>query len=142
MAATIRTKRIYDPVESDDGTRILVDGIWPRGVRKDDAHVSRWLRDVAPSKTLRQWFGHDPQRWEEFRQRYRGELAGVPEHLRELMTLARQGPLTLVFAARDREHNQAVVLREVLLEELAVEDEPNEPSSPVCYAHRFPDARR
>ncbi len=141
MTATIRTKRIYDPVDPDDGTRILVDGIWPRGVRKEDARISRWLREVAPSKALRQWFGHDPQRWEAFRQRYRSELAAVPECLRELMTIARQGPLTLVFAARDREHNQAVVLQEVLLEELAVEDEPNESSSPVCYSHQFPDSQ-
>lgn len=139
MSAGIALKRVRDPVEEGDGTRVLVDRVWPRGVRKVDAAVDRWLKEVAPSTELRKWFGHDPERWGEFRRRYRQELAEVPEALRELMVLCRRGPVTLLFGARDREHNQAVVLREVLHEELAAEDEPREPSSPVCYADQFPE---
>ncbi|UEX79716.1 DUF488 domain-containing protein [Spiribacter halobius] len=138
MSADILLKRVRDPVEEGDGTRVLVDRVWPRGVRKADAAVDRWLKEVAPSTELRKWFGHDPERWAEFRRRYRRELADVPEALRELMALCRRGPVTLLFGARDREHNQAVVLREVLREELAAEDEPREPASPVCYADQFP----
>jgi len=141
MTTAIRVKRIHDPAEPGDGARVLVDRVWPRGVRKADAAVDRWLRDVAPSTELRKWFGHDRERFETFRQRYRDELATVPEALRELMALARKGPLTLLFGARDREHNQAVVLREVLQEELAEENAPNEPASPVCYAGRCSDPR-
>lgn len=136
MRADIRIKRVHDPAAPEDGTRVLVDRVWPRGVRKADAVVDHWLRAVAPSTELRKWFGHDAERFETFRQCYRDELATVPEALRELMAMARQGPLTLLFGARDREHNQAVVLREVLQEELAEEDAPNEPASPVCYAGR------
>lgn len=134
MAADIiRTKRIYDPVAADDGTRILVDGVWPRGMRKTNAQVDHWYKGIAPSKQLRQWFGHDPGRWREFREAYRHELADKPELLRELMDVCREGPVTLVYAASDRQHNQAVVLREVLLQELAHEELANEAASPVCY---------
>lgn len=114
----IRLKRIYDPAGPADGTRILVDGLWPRGVKKADAAVDDWLRDVAPGKALRQWFGHDPRRWHAFAVSYREELADKPEALRKLLDAARSGPLTLVFAARDRDHNHAVVLRDVLRERL------------------------
>jgi len=138
MAERIALKRIHDPAEPGDGSRVLVDRVWPRGVRKADAAVDHWSREVAPSTELRQWFGHDPERWPEFRRRYRSELAQAPEALRELMALCRSGPVTLLFGARDREHNQAVVLREVLREELAEADAPREPASPVCYADQFP----
>lgn len=134
MTERIALKRIHDPAGPADGTRVLVDRIWPRGVRKADAALDHWYREVAPSTELRKWFGHDPERWPEFRRRYRSELAQAPEALRALMALCRRGPVTLLFGARDREHNQAVVLREVLLEELAEEDAPRPPSSPVCYA--------
>lgn len=115
----IRLKRVYDPAEEGDGQRILVDRLWPRGVRKDDARIDMWLREVAPTPTLRKWFGHDPSRWEEFSQRYRAEFAEGPDVLAPLMAAARSGRVTLLFAARAREHNHAVVLREVLLEKLA-----------------------
>jgi uncharacterized protein YeaO (DUF488 family) len=107
-------KYVRDPVSPDDGERILVDRLWPRGVPKERAHLSEWRRDLAPSSELRQWFGHDPARWNEFRRRYRHELV---EHvgldaLRELRDRARRERITLVFGASDREHNDAVALLE------------------------------
>jgi len=110
----VNLKRAYEPPSSRDGTRILVDRLWPRGVKKAKAHIDLWLRDVAPSAALRQWFGHDPARWSEFRRRYRGELKRQPEALAQLRALARQGRITLVFGARDERRNQAVVLKSVL----------------------------
>ncbi|HUK59337.1 MAG TPA: DUF488 domain-containing protein [Stellaceae bacterium] len=110
----IRLKRAYEPASADDGTRILVDRLWPRGVRKADAAIDRWLKDLAPSHELRKWFGHDPERWQEFARRYRTELAHHAELLSELRALARTGPVTLVYAARDEAHNDAAVLRETL----------------------------
>ena len=111
----MRVKRVYEPAARADGFRVLVDRVWPRGVSKSTAAIDQWMKDVAPSTGLRQWFGHDPERWTEFRHRYRAELARRPELLKELRTLARKGPLTLVYAARDERHNQAVVLRERLI---------------------------
>ena len=110
----VRLKRAYLPPSPDDGVRILVDRLWPRGVRKSEAAVDRWLKEVAPSTELRRWFGHDPNHWEEFRRRYGGELSRNAELLDELRTIARQGRITLVYAARDELHNEAVVLRDVL----------------------------
>lgn len=112
----IRIKRVYDPRVPDDGVRILVDRIWPRGLTKEAAHVTKWMREIGPSNELRRFFGHDPQRWEEFQKRYRAELArtGMRPMLEELTWAARRGRLTLVYSAKDREHNQAVVLKEVL----------------------------
>lgn len=133
MSDEVHLKRIQQPPAGDDGMRILVDRLWPRGVRKADARLDRWMRELAPSTELRKWFGHEPERWEEFRCRYRDELAAVPNALAELLDLCRRGRVTLLFAARDTGHNQAVVLREVLLAELAAERAPNEPASPVCY---------
>lgn len=95
--------------------RILVDRLWPRGVARSDAAIDLWAKDVAPSTALRKWFGHDPSRWPEFRRRYTAELRGHPNKLAELRTRARRGSVTLVFAARDERHNDAVVLRAVLL---------------------------
>jgi uncharacterized protein YeaO (DUF488 family) len=111
----IRVKRAYDPPSRADGTRVLVDRLWPRGLKKSDAAIALWMKEIAPSTGLRQWFGHDPSRWNEFRRRYRAELKKQPELLSELRSLARKGPLTLVYSARDEEHNQAVALRENLL---------------------------
>lgn len=139
MAHSIELKRIHDDAEDRDGTRILVDRIWPRGIRKADAAIDYWPKDLAPSTDLRKWFGHDPQKWAQFRASYRQELTRVPEALSEVLDHARQGPITLVFGARDREHNQAVVLREVLYEEFAAEENPTENASPVCYAGDFPE---
>jgi uncharacterized protein YeaO (DUF488 family) len=111
----IRLKRVYDPPSADDGMRVLVDRLWPRGLRKSEAAIDRWMQTVAPSTALRQWFGHDVARWAEFQRRYRDELRNHAAELDELRHLARQGPLTLLFAAHDPEHNNAAVLRELLL---------------------------
>ena len=110
----IRLKRAYEPPAPEDGRRILVDRLWPRGLRKADAAIDCWLKDIAPSTELRLWFGHDPARWEEFRRRYRAELSAHPDPLNELRTMALEGRLTLVYSARDELHNDAVVLRDVL----------------------------
>jgi uncharacterized protein YeaO (DUF488 family) len=111
----IRIKRAYEPPSSADGTRVLVDRLWPRGLKKANAHVAQWVKEVAPSSELRKWFGHDPARWEEFRRRYEAELADKRDLLGELRELAKNGPLTLVYSAHDEAHNQAVVLRDRLL---------------------------
>jgi len=110
----VRLKRAYDPPSRADGTRVLVDRLWPRGLRKADAAVDHWLKDVAPSHELRRWFGHDPERWAEFRRRYKVELARNTDAVAELRLLVRRGPLTLLYSARDEAHNQAVVLEELL----------------------------
>ena len=120
MAATaaqldIKLKRAYEPHSASDGTRVLIDRLWPRGVTKKAAAIDHWFRDLAPSTELRQWFGHDVNRWNEFRRRYTTELKHHGEQVDELRRLARKGPVTLVFGARDEEHNDAVVLRHVLL---------------------------
>ncbi len=114
-AANVKLKRAYEPPAPSDGKRILIDRLWPRGVKKIDAAIDEWMKGIAPSATLRKWFGHDPARWPEFRRRYLKELQGHPEELVRLRALARQGPITLVFAAHDEAHNDAVVLRELLL---------------------------
>lgn len=111
----VSIKRAYEPPAPRDGTRILVDRLWPRGVTKSNAHIAQWMKEIAPSNELRKWFGHDPERWEEFRRRYRAELAQKRELMTELRMLARKGRLTLVYSAHDEAHNQAVVLREALL---------------------------
>jgi uncharacterized protein YeaO (DUF488 family) len=113
----IRLKRAYEPVAPDDGTRVLIDRLWPRGVTKADAAIDQWVKDIAPSTALRKWFGHDPARWEEFRRRYAAEVHQNPEQLSRLSALARKGPITLVFSAHDELHNDAVALRDFLLEE-------------------------
>ena len=115
----IRLKRAYEPAASDDGKRFLVDRVWPRGVTKDELQIDEWLRDVAPSTELRKWFGHDPTRWNEFQRRYRQELAPHQDALAPLLEAARRGNVTLVYGARDEQHNQAVALKHVLDEQLA-----------------------
>jgi uncharacterized protein YeaO (DUF488 family) len=114
-AATIGLKRAYERPASADGTRILVDRLWPRGVSKADAAIDRWVKEIAPSTTLRKWFGHDPARWPEFRRRYAAELRNHPDELRSLRTEARRGLITLVYSAHDEAHNDAIVLRSILL---------------------------
>ncbi len=113
-AANLKLKRAYDPPAAGDGKRILIDRLWPRGVKKADAAIDEWMKEIAPSAALRKWFGHDPARWPEFHRRYRKELDRHSEQLDRLRALARQGPVTLVYAARDEAHNDAVVLKEVL----------------------------
>jgi uncharacterized protein YeaO (DUF488 family) len=110
----VRLKRAYEPAAATDGSRVLIDRIWPRGVSREEAHLDEWARELAPSGELRRWFSHDPDRFAEFRRRYRAELAAQEAKLRELRRRARQGTLTLVYAARDTEHNDAVVLAELL----------------------------
>ena len=110
----IRVKRAYLPSAAEDGVRVLVDRLWPRGVSKSDAAIDQWMKDLAPSNELRRWFGHDPSRWDEFRQRYEAELSQRADLLDKLRALAQEEPLTLVFGARDELHNQAVVLRDIL----------------------------
>jgi uncharacterized protein YeaO (DUF488 family) len=110
----VRLKRVYDPVEPTDGHRVLIDRLWPRGVSRDRAKLDAWERELAPSKALRQWFGHEPERFDEFRRRYIEELDSQRPRLTSLRRRARDGTLTLVYAAHDTEHNDAVVLAEVL----------------------------
>lgn len=111
----IKLKRVYEPKSSSDGRRILVDRLWPRGVTKKVAAIDSWCRDLAPSTGLRKWFGHDVDRWSEFRRRYAAELKNYREQLDELRRLARKGRVTLIFGARDEKHNDAMVLKNVLL---------------------------
>ncbi|HEX7095151.1 MAG TPA: DUF488 family protein [Acidimicrobiales bacterium] len=119
MGTRVWIRRAYDDPSPNDGTRVLVDRLWPRGLSKEKAQVDEWLPDVAPSDELRRWFGHDPARFEEFRRRYRDELATKTDLVDELAQRAAKRRLTLVYGARDAEHNNAVVLREVLEERLA-----------------------
>jgi uncharacterized protein YeaO (DUF488 family) len=111
----VRLKRVYDPPSSDDGVRVLVDRLWPRGLKRDAVQIDHWLKDLAPSTELRHWFGHDPDRWSEFQRRYRAELAKSSEDLAPLRELLRgTGKLTLLFAAKDAAHNNAVALKAFL----------------------------
>ncbi len=114
-AGNVRLKRAYEPPAGEDGTQILIDRLWPRGVSKTDAAVDQWMKEIAPSTELRKWFGHDPARWEEFRRRYTEELHQNTALLSQLRSLARQNPVTLVYSAHDEVHNDAIVLRNLLL---------------------------
>ncbi|WP_442954859.1 DUF488 domain-containing protein [Pelomicrobium sp.] len=107
-------RRVYDPPREEDGLRVLVDRLWPRGLSKEAARVDLWLKDIAPSDALRKWYGHEPSRWDEFRRRYFAELEAHRERLEELRQQARRGRVTLLFGARDEEHNNAVALRQYL----------------------------
>lgn len=110
----VRLKRVYEAPSASDGMRVLVDGLWPRGLSKEDVAADLWLREVAPSPALRRWFDHDARRWRQFSRRYRGELERRPEVLELLDDLRRRSPVTLIYGARDVAHNHAIVLREVL----------------------------
>ena len=114
-ASKITLKRAYEPADAADGTRVLIDRLWPRGVSKDAAAVDLWLKEIAPSTELRKWFGHEPARWEEFQVRYADEVLQHPEAFEQLRDLTRKGPVTLVYSAHDKEHNDAVVVRGLLL---------------------------
>lgn len=115
VARSIKLKRAYERPATSDGTRVLIDRLWPRGLKKADAAIDRWIKDVSPSTTLRKWFGHDPDRWQEFKKRYVAEIRKHPEPLAELRDLVREGPVTLVYSAHDELHNNALVLKSILL---------------------------
>lgn len=110
----IQVKRVYDPAEKTDGTRFLVDRLWPRGMKKESLKMADWPKEIAPSNALRRWFNHDPTKWKEFQRRYRAELAGEREMWQPLLNAAREGDVTLLFSAHDVEHNNAVVLKSFL----------------------------
>jgi uncharacterized protein YeaO (DUF488 family) len=122
VSETIRIARCYDDPDQTQGERILVDRMWPRGISKEDLKHDDWIREAAPSDELRKWFDHDPDKWDEFRDRYRAELDENPEAVERCLDWCRKGPVTLLYAAKDRDHNQAVVLRDHLRERLARED--------------------
>jgi uncharacterized protein YeaO (DUF488 family) len=115
MMIDIRTKRVYEPADPQDGFRVLVDRVWPRGLTKERVQAGLWLKDAAPSTALRQWFGHDRSKWETFKSRYSLELDAKPEVVARLLEQAARGRLTLLFSARDVEYNQAVALKAYLL---------------------------
>ena len=117
MTGDVRIKRIYDDSAADDGYRVLIDHVWPRGVSHERARLDDWARDLAPSDDLRRWFDHDPAKFTEFRARYREELA-AGDGLRDLAERAASGPVTILYAARDRTHNNAVVLAELLRDQV------------------------
>jgi uncharacterized protein YeaO (DUF488 family) len=111
----IKIKRVYENAAKEDGWRVLVDRLWPRGMTKEAAHLDEWLKDVAPSDALRKWFGHKPEKWGEFQRKYRSELAQKKVLVAELKKMAKEhGTLTLLFGAKDQEHNEAVVLADIL----------------------------
>lgn len=111
----VQLKRIYEPADQSDGYRVLVDRLWPRGVSKERAALDIWMKDIAPSTDLRRWFAHDVKRWKQFQSRYRAELLEHTQEVAQLRSRARKGTVTLLFGARDVEHNEAVVLKDVLL---------------------------
>jgi uncharacterized protein YeaO (DUF488 family) len=130
----IQCKRVYEAVAAEDGQRVLVDRLWPRGLSKAALHLDDWLAQVAPSTSLRREFGHDPAAFDSFRTGYRAELAAHPEYWQGLLVRAEQGVLTLLYAARDPQLNNAQVLAEFLEDEL---ERRGPPSSPVCYGDGF-----
>jgi uncharacterized protein YeaO (DUF488 family) len=112
----LKTKRVYEPAEPSDGARFLVDRLWPRGIKKEKLEMEAWLKDVAPSQNLRKWFAHDPAKWREFQRRYRAELEANPDAWKPILEAAKQGNVTLLYSARDSEHNSAVLLKAFLEE--------------------------
>jgi uncharacterized protein YeaO (DUF488 family) len=110
----LKTKRVYESAEPSDGTRFLVERLWPRGIKKEKLKMEAWLKDVAPSPELRKWFAHDPDKWAEFKKRYRAELKSNPEAWKPILEAAEQGDVTLLYSARDTEHNSALLLKAFL----------------------------
>ena len=110
----VKIKRVYEQPSSDDGSRILVDRLWPRGLTKEKARVDLWLKEIAPSTELRKWFGHDPAKWKSFRVRYEAEIRDHDDLIEMLKDIARTGAITLLYGARDEKHNEALVLKQFL----------------------------
>jgi len=133
MPSEIRVRRVYDAPSPSDGARVLVDRVWPRGLRKDAAHLDEWAKDAAPSTELRKWYGHDPARFDEFRRRYLDELSGAAQRkeLGRLRALAAARPVTLLTATRDVDISQAAVLAQVLRQDV----ESDQGGEAVCWAH-------
>jgi uncharacterized protein YeaO (DUF488 family) len=116
--AMLKIKRVYEKADSGDGIRFLVDRLWPRGIKKEDLKMKAWLKEVSPSPALRKWYSHDPAKWDEFQKKYRAELKSNPKVWRPVLDAARNGNVTLLYSARDVEHNSALVLKEFLEEQL------------------------
>jgi uncharacterized protein YeaO (DUF488 family) len=114
----LKTKRVYENAESSDGARFLVDRLWPRGIKKDKLKMKAWLKDIAPSPALRKWFAHDPRKWQEFQRRYRAELEANAEAWKPIVEAAKAGNVTVLYSARDTEHNSAIVLKTFLEEQM------------------------
>jgi uncharacterized protein YeaO (DUF488 family) len=114
----IKTKRVYEDLAKKDGTRFLVDRLWPRGIKKENLKMKAWLKDVAPSPELRKWFAHDPEKWTEFKKRYRAELKSNTQAWKPILEAAKHGDVTLLYSARDTEHNSAILLKEFLGKQL------------------------
>jgi uncharacterized protein YeaO (DUF488 family) len=110
----IRLKRAYEAADKDDGARLLVERLWPRGLTKEKAAIDDWFKDISPSPALRKWYSHDPAKWKEFRRKYLAELRNNPDEVRRLRARVKKGPVTFVYAAKDEERNSAVVLRDYL----------------------------
>ena len=109
-----KIKRVYDPVSADDGKRILVDRLWPRGINKEKAHIDEWLKEIAPSNELRKWYSHDPAKWPEFKKRYRAEISQETEILKKIKNEGKKGTVTLLFSTKELELNNAVALKEII----------------------------
>ena len=114
----LKIKRVYEKADSGDGIRFLVDRLWPRGIKKEDLKMKAWLKEVSPSPALRKWYSHDPAKWDEFQKKYRAELKGNPDAWQLILDAARNGNVTLLYSARDVEHNSALVLKEFLEEQI------------------------
>ncbi len=110
----IKLKRVYDEVENDDGKRFLVERLWPRGIKRESIKLDGWLKEVAPSTELRKWFGHEPEKWEEFKKRYLAELANKGDYMEPILSAAKDGNVTLLYSAKDRTHNGAIVLKDYI----------------------------
>ena len=137
----IRVKRVYEPCAATDGYRILVERLWPRGIRKEDLQADDWLKDVAPGTALRKWYGHRPERWEEFRQRYRKELAANRDAWSPILDASRRGTVTLLYSAHDTEHNSAVALCEFLGEQAHTRQPAGGRATPRSSSRRRPPAK-
>lgn len=114
----LKIKRVYEDAQASDGVRFLVERLWPRGMKKEDLKMKAWLKDIAPSQSLRRWFAHEPLKWQEFQQRYRAELEANPNAWRPILEADEQGDVTLLYSARDTEHNSALLLKSFLEEQM------------------------